>query len=98
LILKLKAGWNIFITGHSLGGAVAQLLTCELLKELRPHLDARELSLKLKCVSFAAPMVLMGKSADDVNYSHRDKFINFVDTDDVVPKVLAWGQTALVKD
>jgi hypothetical protein len=93
LLSKLHEGYYIYVTGHSLGGAVAQLLTCELLgNDLVARFDANELSQRLKCICFAAPMVLIGSAADRMNNLHRNNFVNFVQIDDIVPKVLSWGK------
>jgi hypothetical protein len=85
---------QVVITGHSLGGAVAQLVTNSLLLRLTHHPELKQL---VKCVTFAAPTTMTGLLAEQTNQYHRENFLNFVNSLDPVPKLLSWCHSFLVK-
>eukprot|EP00961_Rhodomonas_salina_P198914 2683037-Rhodomonas_salina.1 len=93
LVAKALQGYTIVTTGHSLGGAVAQLVAWDLLQEagLRqcPHLK------ETRCITFGAPSVMSGEAARLVNNLFDNQFVNFSHPDDVVPKAMSWIAEAI---
>ena len=80
--LATARGARLVMTGHSLGGAVAQLVTLRLLKGGAP--------LPVSCVAFAAPALGNAALAADVAArGWEDRFYNLAFADDLVPRVLA---------
>lgn len=63
----LTRGDRIVLTGHSLGGAVATLLTSKLLNFLTLDDNSREKRKRLLCVTFASPLVMSGVGAVNLN-------------------------------
>lgn len=54
----IKEGYRVYITGHSLGGAVAQLFTCRLIQRLVLNgAVAQKYTDRLRCLSFGTPNV-----------------------------------------
>jgi hypothetical protein len=96
LIQCIKDGHRVVICGHSLGGAVAQLLTLSVLQSFAGDAAEAEIRLRIKCISFAGPMVISGSVAvDQVNNHYKDNFVTFAHQTDVVPRVLSFAQAAL---
>jgi hypothetical protein len=96
LLQCVKDGHRVVICGHSLGGAVAQLLTLSMLQSFAGYAAETEIRTRIKCVSFGGPMVLSGSVAvDHVNNHFKDNFVNFVHSKDIVPKILSFAQAAL---
>jgi len=73
-----ESGYHILVTGHSLGGAVANLFTSKLLNEA---LDNR---LNTLCYTYACPLVCDDWRADVLDGTN---IINIINTLDVVPYV-----------
>lgn len=94
LIQKHTEGYTVVTTGHSLGGAVAQLLAAQMLMD--PAVKNLVEAPRIKCVTFAAPLVMSGQSVKRMNDLYADSFIHFIHSEDAVPKFLAWGNEALV--
>jgi hypothetical protein len=96
LIQCIKDGHRVVMCGHSLGGAVAQLLTLSVLQSFAGDAAETEIRSRIKCISFAGPMVISGSVAvDHVNNHYKDNFVTFAHHTDVVPKVLSFAQAAL---
>jgi hypothetical protein len=96
LVQCIKEGHRVVICGHSLGGAVAQLLTLAVLQSFAGDAAEIEIRSRVKCVSFAGPMVMSGNVAiNHVNDHFKDSFVNFVHSTDIVPKILSFAQAAL---
>ena len=95
IIECLKRGDYIVICGHSLGGAVAQLFTAELMKAVVHDQDTTILQ-RILCVTFASPLIISGIGADLLNIHNKSRFINIVQEQDVVPKILFWSQEVLI--
>lgn len=83
---------RVIVTGHSLGGAVAQLVVNDLLRRLNchPHLSALVL-----CVTFGTPLTMTGLLADRMNTHHRNNILNFIHPKDAVPKLMTWCHSFL---
>ena len=67
---RLLDGHNVVITGHSLGGAVAQLLTMKLLDSMNLNSNKTEMWEKVQCVTFGAPVC--GERSSCRSYESRD--------------------------
>jgi pimeloyl-ACP methyl ester carboxylesterase len=92
----IRDGHRVVICGHSLGAAVAQVVTLSLLQDLAGGAERETHCSNIKCVSFAGPMVLTGNVAvDQVNGHFKDNFVNFVHFTDIVPKVLSSVEAAI---
>jgi hypothetical protein len=89
-----KQGYRVVITGHSLGGAVAQLLTSTLLDKFTIIQDTT-VNKRINCVTFASPLTFVGHAAETLNSLHKDNFFHFVHPLDIVPKVLSWCQAVI---
>jgi len=92
---RLINGWQVVVTGYSLGGAVAQLVMVSLLAKLILLNNATEIKKRLLCVTFAAPLVMAGLGVKRTNDHNKENFINFIHQSDAVPKILSWCQGAL---
>jgi hypothetical protein len=96
LVQRIKEGHRVVICGHSLGGAVAQLLALSMLLCFSGDAAEAEVRSRIKCVNFGGPMVVSGNVAvDRVNNHFKDNFVNFVHATDIVPKILSFAQAAL---
>lgn len=81
------AGKRLVLTGHSLGGSVAQVCALTLLRSVP---EARSNNL-LHCVSYATPAIGNSALQRAVEASGWDKlFINIALPEDVVPHLLSW--------
>jgi len=80
----LEDGGRVIFTGHSLGGAVASILTLKLLRER--GLDAVYHN-QLLCISFGTPLIGDAKFAKEAN-AHSAHFFTYVNKADIVPRVL----------
>ncbi|KAG5509506.1 hypothetical protein JKF63_06211 [Porcisia hertigi] len=98
-----SGGYTLVLCGHSLGGAIAQYLTLQLLHRRSSLLvprGAEQDSQRLVCVSLGAPLLGNYELADHVQscgWSHI--FHNFVYRSDIVPRLsctdeLAWDAQA----
>jgi pimeloyl-ACP methyl ester carboxylesterase len=91
-------GYTLVLCGHSLGGAIAQYLSLELLHKAPALLvpSDPQAEPKLTCVTFGAPLLGNYELADHVyNCGWSRLFHNFVYRSDVVPRLsctdeLAW--------
>jgi len=72
-------GKTIWITGHSLGGAIATIMAAELLEEHK--IDG--------IYPFAHPRVVNRRAQGLFRTHYQDRFFRFVNDDDVVPKLPA---------
>jgi hypothetical protein len=94
ILERLKRGNKVIVTGHSLGGAVAQLVTGSVLEQLAVNQDA-SVRKRITCFTFAAPLVFTGELAKNYNELHKERFLHFIDSLDAVPKILSWCQDAV---
>jgi len=86
----------LYITGHSLGGAMA-LLMAIMLKKTQPGTEYRELADKLEAVyTFGQPMVASRQLADDLQQDRffRDKLMRHIYHRDVIPQLPPIGDYA----
>lgn len=76
---------QIVVTGHSLGGAAATLLACQMFVKY-PH-PAHRLKKRLLCVTFGAPLIGTASLADTMR-AQSDRFHHYAHPNDIVPKLL----------
>ena len=82
---NLEEGERVVLTGHPLGGAVAQAMALRLLLNDDTNLDAKFYQ-QILCVSFAAPLVGDKEIANAVDANFRKHFFNYVHETDMVPR------------
>jgi hypothetical protein len=80
---QLIRGKQIVVTGHSLGGAVASLLTLRLL-EFAPKFCHEQ----VQCYTFGCPLFADSKLAKHINWRYRRHFVHIVSKNDIVPRVM----------
>jgi hypothetical protein len=86
----------LYITGHSLGGAMA-LLMAMMLRETQPGTDYGKLADKLKAVyTFGQPMVACSELADVMQQDafFREKLVRYIYSKDVIPQLPPVGDYA----
>ena len=81
----LREGKHVVVTGHSLGGAVAALVTMRML--VTEELGADEQN-RLICITFGQPHVGNKGFASFVSKSYNDHFFSYVHKNDVVPRLM----------
>ena len=78
----------VVVTGHSLGGAVAQKITLSLLQH--PYVQSRpQLQQNIRCITFGAPLLANATVAQTVAELYPHQFISIVRTHDIVPRLLS---------
>ncbi|EPY27714.1 class 3 lipase [Angomonas deanei] len=106
LIDDIRNGYRLVLSGHSLGGVVAQHITLQLLNlhpELFLHAD-KSCPPPLSCVTLGSPLLGNYQLVDAVVRSGwNDLFHNFVYRSDIVPRLscgdeLVWDSTAAVME
>ncbi|KAL3679878.1 hypothetical protein R1sor_022834 [Riccia sorocarpa] len=88
----LDAGEEIIFTGHSMGGAVASLLTLRVL-ESESNRKGGMFEEQVRCITFGTPLFASTRLAEMINEKYEDIFIHIVSRRDVVPKILPWIST-----
>lgn len=86
----------LYITGHSLGGAMA-LLMAIMLQKTQPHTEYKKIADKLKAVyTFGQPMVASRQLADDLQHDwfFRNKLVRYIYNRDVIPQLPPMGDYA----
>lgn len=86
----------LYITGHSLGGAMA-LLMAIMLKKTQPGTEYKKIADKLKAVyTFGQPMVASRQLADELRQDRffRDKLMRYIYNKDVIPQMPPIGDYA----
>ena len=86
----------LYITGHSLGGAMA-LLMAMMLRKTQPGTDYGKIAEKLRAVyTFGQPMVASRQLADDLQQDQffRDKLVRHIYNRDVIPQLPPLGDYA----
>lgn len=86
----------LYITGHSLGGAMA-LLMAVMLRKTQPGTDYKKIADKLKAVyTFGQPMVASRPLAEDLQQDlfFRDKLVRHIYNRDVIPQMPPLGEYA----
>lgn len=80
---QLIQGNKIVLTGHSLGGAVASLLTLRLLQSAPKFCHEQ-----VQCYTFGCPFFADSKLAKHINSHYRRHFVHIVSKNDIVPRVM----------
>jgi hypothetical protein len=70
---------HLWVTGHSLGGALALVCACDLLENANIPLNG--------LLTFGQPRVFQKLTSDSLNHFLADRYTYFVNGQDVVPKV-----------
>ena len=84
----VRTGRHVVITGHSLGGAVAQLVMLRVLEEQAVYSNNLPGG-QVTCISFGAPLVMDKKATQYVVERGWDsKFFSLVNEDDIVPRAM----------
>jgi hypothetical protein len=86
----------LYITGHSLGGAMA-LLMAVMLRKTQPGTDYGKIADKLRAVyTFGQPMVASQQLADDLqqDWFFRDQLVRHIYSRDVIPQLPPLGDYA----
>jgi Predicted lipase len=78
-ILKERNTKHLWVTGHSLGGALALVCAYDLIEVEKQQLDG--------VITFGQPMVARQKFADYIDNVLVGRYARFVNRDDIVPKV-----------
>eukprot|EP00850_Spirogloea_muscicola_P007463 SM000037S13598 [mRNA] locus=s37:837526:840138:- [translate_table: standard] len=85
----LLAGEQIVFTGHSLGGAVASLLSLRVMEDtVAASHGTWHWRGNVYCITFGAPLFANGVLAELINTQYRDAFCHVVARNDLVPKIL----------
>ena len=97
-VLNSDGIYNIIITGHSQGGALANLVTCWL-----NYIKGKDISIKnnFKTYAFAAPMVGNKVFADEYNrrYCQTERSFNIVNISDPIPTFpISYNDSASLKN
>ncbi|CAM6104718.1 unnamed protein product [Calypogeia fissa] len=79
----LAAGEEIIFAGHSLGGAVASLLSLRVLESSKGAYDDQ-----VHCITFGCPLFASCRLADLINSKYKEVFTHIVSSRDVVPKLM----------
>ncbi|KAH7277516.1 hypothetical protein KP509_39G055000 [Ceratopteris richardii] len=74
---------RVVLTGHSLGGAVASLVTLRLLEA-----TGRWCHEQVQCYTFGSPFFADYRLAKYINTHYKRHFLHFVSRSDLVPKVM----------
>ena len=83
-----SAAWHVFVTGHSLGGALATLFACELGRSARGPAAARRRDVTVTMYNFGSPRVGDGAFCDAYNAFVPDS-VRVVNRADLVPTLPA---------
>ncbi len=78
-VLKERDTTHLWVTGHSLGGALALVCAYDLAEVEQRHLDG--------IITFGQPMVARQQFADYLDTLLVGRYARFVNRDDIVPKV-----------
>ena len=97
--LAIKKSYKIVFTGHSLGGAAAQICAREFISllESSAHSNSDLIQSQFLCLTFASPLVgndAWRKSIEDgYNGTLKMKFIHIVHKEDIIPRIISllWG-------
>lgn len=79
LLNDLGSDKKIWLTGHSLGGALAAICLAELQESLRDRFQA--------CYTFGQPRVGHGNFANFIKINYGERFFRFVNDDDIVTRI-----------
>ncbi|CAI5524417.1 unnamed protein product [Closterium sp. Naga37s-1] len=83
----LAAGHCLVFTGHSLGGAVASLLTLRFV-EAAEQQGLCTHGGRVQCITFGSPLFASPDLADVINDKHRDVYCHVVSKHDLIPRLL----------
>lgn len=86
----------LYITGHSLGGAMALLMGI-MLRKTQPGTEYKKLADKMKAIyTFGQPMVASPQLADDLQQDRffRDNLVRYIYNKDVIPQLPPIGSYA----
>lgn len=84
----LVAGEDVIFTGHSLGGAVASLLSLRVLESTHGCYQQQ-----VQCITFGSPLFANWRLADFINIRYKDSFVHVISKKDFVPRVMPFLST-----
>ncbi|ERM98004.1 hypothetical protein AMTR_s00120p00025450 [Amborella trichopoda] len=89
---EMKSSWHVYITGHSLGGALATLLALELSSSQLAKYDA----IRVTMYNFGSPRVGNKRFAEIYNEKVRDswRIVNHRDIIPTVPRLMGYCHVA----
>ncbi|MDR3633539.1 MAG: lipase family protein [Isosphaeraceae bacterium] len=79
LLLKERNPLHLWVTGHSLGGALASVCACDLTQNEKRSLDG--------IITFGQPMVARKQLADYLDSMRVGRYAHYMNEADIVPKV-----------
>eukprot|EP00249_Psilotum_nudum_P025344 c29716_g1_i1 orf=317-2224(-) len=79
----LSMGEEVVFTGHSLGGAVASLLSLRVLESVAGLHQPQ-----VQCITFGSPLFASRSLADLIDSKYKDVFVHVVCKKDFVPRIL----------
>ena len=85
-LLNIYSGYELVFTGHSLGGAVATIVTLNMLADLR-SINLQE---RIHCVAFGSPFVSNEACSKYVQERYENNFQFFINHTDVIPYLLTF--------
>lgn len=88
-VAKFASYSRVIVSGHSLGGAVAKVVTLMLLRQGYLTSD------RVKCITFGTPLVGDDRLVEFVDRQYPSVFHTFVHKDDIVPRILLLNEDAV---
>eukprot|EP00808_Paulinella_micropora_P003224 g63208.t1 len=82
--------YSIVFTGHSKGGSVATIIALLFLQDSRIQIKRVQNKPRVNCVTFGASFCCDQVAADS-NKEYEDFFCHYVNQDDMVPRLLSFG-------
>ncbi|CAF1234651.1 unnamed protein product [Didymodactylos carnosus] len=89
-LLNKFQGYKLIFNGHSLGGAIATLVTVNMLADLR----AIPLKERIYCIAFGSPFIGNEACSEYINARYQDHFQFYVNRTDIIPYLLTFVYNA----
>ncbi|CAF3410856.1 unnamed protein product, partial [Rotaria sp. Silwood2] len=85
-LLSRCSNYSVIFTGHSLGGAVANIVAIRMLTDMRLPKDHFD---KIHCITFGAPQVCDEAGSKYVSERYAKHFHSYINQNDIVPHILS---------